>query len=80
MGDYAEMALEREMDLDFGVQQRTRQELTVWKCRDGRAIKLNDMEDRHLCNTLAMLRVKGAAKFGDWIAAMERELLSRAAR
>ena len=78
MGEYAEMALEREMDFPFEFKPRAKKDFSVWKCRDGKTIKLTEMDDRHLRNTLSMLRAKDIVKFGDWIAAMERELRSRA--
>ena len=78
MGEYAEMAIEREMDLECLF--KAEKDFSVWKCRDGRFMKLTDMTDRHLANTVEMLRRKSARArvFNGYIVAMEVELVRRA--
>lgn len=73
MGEYAEMALEQEIaNFGFSVFQDWR----YWKCKDGRVIKICDMEDSHLKNTIAMLE-KNASSYPAWLKEMRRELASR---
>ena len=76
MGEYAEMAVEREMD--FECLFKAEKDFSVWKCRDGRFMKLTDMADSHLANTVAMLRRKSVQVFNGHIVAMEAELARRA--
>jgi len=75
MGEYAEMAIEREMDLECPF--KAEKDFSVWKCRDGRFMKLTDMADSHLANTVAMLRRKSAHVFNGHIVAMDAELARR---
>jgi len=78
MGEYAERAIEQEMDFDCRVPiRRAKKDLSTWKSRDGQVIKLTDMLESRIVNTIAMLRRKNQAAFSDRIAALEAELSAR---
>jgi hypothetical protein len=70
MGEYAEMAIDFQ---DDSLEVDTR----YWKTWNGRVLKLTDMEDSHLVNTLKMLRKTAHPHTAAWVVAFAQEIKRR---
>ncbi len=46
-----------------------RKQTAVWTCRDGRKVRVCDMDDRHLLNTIAMMERNAAKELAECISA-----------
>jgi hypothetical protein len=78
MGEYAELAIEREIYFRVPARKSLKAvDLSVWRCKDGRSVKLTDMILSHLENTIRMLQRKAPERYAAQIAAMQAELESR---
>jgi predicted component of type VI protein secretion system len=48
---------------------RVQPQTAIWTCRDGRKVRVCDMSDRHLLNTIAMLERNAAQELSEGISA-----------
>jgi hypothetical protein len=64
MGEFAEMALEQEWalwaeDVRENIWLKRRMSKTYWHCKDGRRLKIADMDLEHVRRCVAMMERQG---------------------